>query len=93
MRAPLPQELVQKYIKKDDSILMAGCGNSRLSEDMFEDGYANLSNIDISRVARLPRPRPLRSAPLRRSKDERSAAFVAAAAQLTPARPRRSSTR
>ena len=29
---------------------MAGCGNSRLSEDMFEDGYANLSNIDISRV-------------------------------------------
>jgi len=44
------QELVQKYIKKDDAILMAGCGNSRLSEDMFEDGYANISNIDISRV-------------------------------------------
>lgn len=43
---------MQKYIKKDDSILMAGCGNSRLSEDMFEDGYANLSNIDISRVVR-----------------------------------------
>ena len=48
---------MQKYIKKDDSILMAGCGNSRLSEDMFEDGYANLSNIDISRVARGPRRR------------------------------------
>ena len=48
---------MQKYIKKDDSILMAGCGNSRLSEDMFEDGYANLSNIDISRVARRRRSR------------------------------------
>ena len=54
-REPPPQELVQKYIKKDDSVCMAGCGNSRLSEDMFEDGYANLSNIDISRVARGPR--------------------------------------
>ena len=49
------QELLQKYVKKDDAVLMAGCGNSRLSEDMFEDGYANLSNIDISRVARGPR--------------------------------------
>merc|ERR1719174_1509060 len=29
---------------------MAGCGNSRLSEDMFEDGFANISNVDISRV-------------------------------------------
>ncbi|KAH8062786.1 methyltransferase [Aureococcus anophagefferens] len=42
---------------------MAGCGNSRLSEDMFEDGYANLSNIDISRVARGRRSR--RDAPPR----------------------------
>merc|ERR1711970_1082414 len=31
-------------------VLMAGCGNSRLSEDMFEDGFANISNVDISRV-------------------------------------------
>ena len=31
-------------------MLMAGCGNSRLSEDMFEDGFANISNVDISRV-------------------------------------------
>ena len=44
------QELLQKYVKKDDAVLMAGCGNSRLSEDMFEDGFANISNVDISRV-------------------------------------------
>ena len=67
-REPPPQELVQKYIKKDDSILMAGCGNSRLSEDMFEDGYANLSNIDISRVARRPRSRPARRRARRRAR-------------------------
>ena len=29
---------------------MAGCGNSRLSEEMHEDGYKNITNIDISRV-------------------------------------------
>merc|ERR1711988_1820686 len=31
-------------------ILLAGAGNSRLSEDMYEDGYQTLTNIDISRV-------------------------------------------
>ena len=31
-------------------ILMSGCGNSRLTEDMFEDGYTSITNIDISRV-------------------------------------------
>ena len=44
------QELIAKYIKKDDSILMSGCGNSRLSEDMYEDGFQSIANIDISRV-------------------------------------------
>jgi hypothetical protein len=29
---------------------MAGCGNSRLSEEMYEDGYRAITNIDISRV-------------------------------------------
>ena len=37
-------------MKKDDTILMAGAGNSRLSEDMYEDGYQTITNIDISRV-------------------------------------------
>lgn len=28
----------EQYVKREDVILMAGCGNSRLTEDMFEDG-------------------------------------------------------
>lgn len=37
-------------MRKDDNILMVGCGNSRLSEDMFDDGFTTLTNIDVSRV-------------------------------------------
>ena len=29
---------------------MAGCGNSRLTEDMFEDGYTSITNVDASRI-------------------------------------------
>lgn len=29
---------------------MVGCGTSRLSEDMFDDGFTTLTNIDVSRV-------------------------------------------
>ena len=27
---------------------MLGCGNSKMSEEMFEDGYRNITNVDIS---------------------------------------------
>eukprot|EP00742_Colponemidia_sp_Colp-10_P005567 GILJ01005950.1.p1 GENE.GILJ01005950.1~~GILJ01005950.1.p1 ORF type:complete len:615 (+),score=96.07 GILJ01005950.1:46-1845(+) len=30
--------------------LMVGCGNSKLSEEMFKDGYTDITNIDISSV-------------------------------------------
>ena len=29
---------------------MLGCGNSRLTEDMYYDGYEEVENLDISRV-------------------------------------------
>jgi len=32
------RDLINQYVKREDVILMAGCGNSRLTEDMFEDG-------------------------------------------------------
>ncbi|KAH8986130.1 S-adenosyl-L-methionine-dependent methyltransferase [Lactarius akahatsu] len=31
-------------------ILMLGCGNSTLSEDMYDDGYKNIVNVDYSPV-------------------------------------------
>lgn len=40
--------IVHKYIKPTDKVLMVGCGNSRLSEDMYDVGYHNITNIDIS---------------------------------------------
>ncbi|ELR15315.1 catalytic, putative [Acanthamoeba castellanii str. Neff] len=38
--------------KSMDRILMVGCGNSRMSEHMVEDGYAatSITNVDISPV-------------------------------------------
>jgi len=36
--------------EKNARILMLGCGNSTLSEDMYDDGYKNITNIDFSPV-------------------------------------------
>ncbi|KAF9069792.1 S-adenosyl-L-methionine-dependent methyltransferase [Rhodocollybia butyracea] len=36
--------------EKSCKILMLGCGNSKLSEDMYNDGYKNIVNIDYSSV-------------------------------------------
>ena len=43
------KELFDKFLKKKDKILMLGCGNSELSEKMYNDGYKNIENIDISK--------------------------------------------
>jgi hypothetical protein len=29
---------MNQYVKREDIILNVGCGNSRLTEDMFDDG-------------------------------------------------------
>ncbi|XP_034039563.1 EEF1A lysine methyltransferase 4 [Thalassophryne amazonica] len=44
------QHLVEKHIKKDDSILVLGCGNSSMSADMYSAGYHSITNIDFSSV-------------------------------------------
>ncbi|KAJ0977545.1 hypothetical protein J5N97_013019 [Dioscorea zingiberensis] len=42
---------VRKFIPTGSRILMAGCGNALMSEDMVKDGYADIMNIDISSIA------------------------------------------
>ncbi|EGN96704.1 hypothetical protein SERLA73DRAFT_75577 [Serpula lacrymans var. lacrymans S7.3] len=43
--------LIREYVPdKSSKILMLGCGNSSLSEDMWQDGYKNIVNIDYSSV-------------------------------------------
>lgn len=42
---------IHKYIKPADKILMLGCGNSKLSMDMYDTGFKDITNIDISPVA------------------------------------------
>lgn len=36
------------HLRYDDSILIIGCGNSSLSDDLFERGYQKITNIDFS---------------------------------------------
>lgn len=42
--------VLHKYIKLTDSVLMIGCGNSTLSERMYDVGIKNITNIDLSAV-------------------------------------------
>ncbi|XP_047443253.1 eEF1A lysine and N-terminal methyltransferase [Mugil cephalus] len=40
--------VLHKYIKVQDKVLVVGCGNSELSEQLYDVGYKHLINIDIS---------------------------------------------
>ncbi|KAI9586170.1 eEF1A lysine and N-terminal methyltransferase homolog [Glossina fuscipes] len=44
-------EQIHKYVKTTDKIVMLGCGNSNLSMDMYDAGFKDIINIDISAVA------------------------------------------
>jgi ubiquinone/menaquinone biosynthesis C-methylase UbiE len=43
-------DVIHRYIKIEDRILMIGCGNSKLSESMYDVGLKNIVNIDLSEV-------------------------------------------
>ncbi|KYN10088.1 PREDICTED: methyltransferase-like protein 13 [Trachymyrmex cornetzi] len=43
-------EILVKYIKMKDDILIVGCGNSTLSMSLYDVGYRNIVNIDISHI-------------------------------------------
>ena len=42
------RDIVTQYLQKDYKILNIGCGNSRMSEEMYEEGYETITNMDIS---------------------------------------------
>jgi len=44
------KEIVAPFLKVEHKILMIGCGNSRLSAQLYEAGYHNITNIDISEI-------------------------------------------
>ena len=43
--------ILHKYIKQKDNTLIIGCGNSKLSADLYDVGYKQTLSIDISEVA------------------------------------------
>uniref|UniRef100_E9PYK1 eEF1A lysine and N-terminal methyltransferase n=1 Tax=Mus musculus TaxID=10090 RepID=E9PYK1_MOUSE len=43
-------EVLHKYIKPKEKVLVIGCGNSELSEQLYDVGYQDIVNIDISEV-------------------------------------------
>ncbi|XP_078445195.1 S-adenosyl-L-methionine-dependent methyltransferases superfamily protein isoform X2 [Wolffia australiana] len=42
--------LFDLYIRRDRRLLLVGCGNSALGEEMAADGYKDIVNVDISSV-------------------------------------------
>jgi len=42
------KEILCTWIKPDDKILHVGCGNSRLSFDLYDAGYKNVTNVDFA---------------------------------------------
>lgn len=42
--------LLGDILTPDSKILVLGCGNAEFSEDLYDDGFHNVYNIDISSV-------------------------------------------
>jgi len=47
---PELKDTLVEHLNKEDVILMLGCGNSKLSEDMYDEGYQKIFNIDFSQI-------------------------------------------
>jgi ubiquinone/menaquinone biosynthesis C-methylase UbiE len=43
-------DILAQHISTEDRILMIGCGNSLLSEQMYDAGYKHIVNIDFSKT-------------------------------------------
>lgn len=44
------KEHLSPFLSPSSRILVLGCGNSRLGQDLYEDGYQNVVNVDYSEV-------------------------------------------
>jgi len=44
------KEVIQPLVKAEHKVLVVGCGNSRLSPQLYDMGIQNITNIDISEV-------------------------------------------
>eukprot|EP00746_Dinoflagellata_sp_MGD_P008822 gnl/MRDRNA2_/MRDRNA2_117716_c0_seq1.p1 gnl/MRDRNA2_/MRDRNA2_117716_c0~~gnl/MRDRNA2_/MRDRNA2_117716_c0_seq1.p1 ORF type:complete len:395 (+),score=101.62 gnl/MRDRNA2_/MRDRNA2_117716_c0_seq1:84-1268(+) len=42
------QDIMKPYVATTHKIMMFGCGNSDISEKMYESGYEDITNIDVS---------------------------------------------
>ena len=45
--------VLHKYLKPSSRVLVVECGNSKLSEDLYDAGFQTINNIDISDVVRM----------------------------------------
>ena len=46
---PVSMELLKKYLRPDSIILDFGCGQGRILQQLKNEGFLNLSGVDISR--------------------------------------------
>merc|ERR1712196_564014 len=44
------KSVLDRYVQPTHKVLMAGAGNSRLSEELYDNQIKNITNIDISHV-------------------------------------------
>jgi len=42
--------LLKDFLKPESKILVLGCGNAEFSEELYDDGFHFIYNIDISSV-------------------------------------------
>lgn len=44
------RDIISQFVKYKGKILNVGAGNSVLSEEMYKEGYKNITNIDFSEI-------------------------------------------
>ena len=44
------KDILKEFCHKESRVLVLGCGNAEFSEEMYDDGFKHIYNIDISDV-------------------------------------------